>query len=291
MTVNIAVEKNSIDFYVPDQSTDAEALDRTTHLAIAAHQDDLEIIGFHGIGQCYKQSERWFTGIVLTDGAGSPRSGDYAHYSNDEMAAVRKQEQRDAADFGAYSAVIQYGCSSAEIKQKINPQVVRDLARWLGQAQAEVVYLHNVADRHDTHIAVSVHALEALRSLPPHQRPKHVYGVEGWRDLDWLPQQHRVQLDVGAHREIYKPLIGIFDSQISGGKRYDLASEARQLANATFGFSHSVDTSEYISLAMDLQPLLDDTKLEYGEFVQSLLSDFNRDLLAGVRGYHEMETV
>jgi len=63
------------------------------------------------------------------------------------------------------------------------------------------------------------------------------------------------------------------------------------LANATFGFSHSVDTSEYISLAMDLQPLLDDTKLEYGEFVQSLLSDFNRDLLAGVRGYHEMETV
>ena len=101
--------------------------------------------------------------------------------------------------------------------------------QWLEVAQPEVVYLHNLTDRHETHISVSMHALEALRTLPENKRPKQVYGVEVWRDLDWLPERYRIQLDVSQHRELYTELIRVFDSQISGGKRYDLAAEARQL--------------------------------------------------------------
>lgn len=280
---------DKIDLYCPDQSSVEQALSRTTHLAIAAHQDDVEIIGFHGIAQCYQQVDRWFSGIVLTDGACSPRSGDYAHLSNDEMAAVRKQEQRKAAEIGDYSVVIQCGKSSAELKGAINAEVVEQLGQWLEMAQPEVVYLHNLTDRHETHISVSMHALEALRTLPKNKLPNQVYGVEVWRDLDWLPERYRIQLDVSQHRKLYTELIRVFDSQISGGKRYDLAAEARQLVNATFGHSHAVDTSEYVTLAMDLMPLLENSDLNCSDFISSLLQDFAEEIMSKVKPYSVSE--
>lgn len=280
-----------VDLYVPDQMPIMQALSRTTHLAIGAHQDDLEIIGFHGIAQCYQQRDQWFTGIVMTDGAGSPRSGDYAQFTNEQMAAVRKQEQRKAAEIGEYSAVIQYGLGSSHLKGSINWGVVDQLKQWLDAAEPEVVYLHNLADRHETHVSVSVHALEALRALSKDKLPRKIYGVEGWRDLDWLPASYRLELDVSQQRDLFIQLIRVFDSQISGGKRYDLAAEARQLVNATFGYSHSVDTSEYVTLAMDLMPLLDYPHLSYSEFIQSLLLDFTADIQSGLKPYSISEVV
>src|SRR5262249_25512801 len=63
---------------VPDGRPVEEALARTTHLGIVAHPDDLEILAARGILECYKPADRWFCGIVITDGAGSARSGPYA---------------------------------------------------------------------------------------------------------------------------------------------------------------------------------------------------------------------
>ena len=37
------------DVYVPDGSTVAEALTKTTHVAVGAHQDDIEFMALHGI--------------------------------------------------------------------------------------------------------------------------------------------------------------------------------------------------------------------------------------------------
>ena len=37
------------DLFFPDQLSDDEALSRTTHLGIGAHQDDLEFMALHGI--------------------------------------------------------------------------------------------------------------------------------------------------------------------------------------------------------------------------------------------------
>ena len=80
------------DFFVPDGTAPAEALNRTTHLCITAHQDDIEIMAYHGIVECYGRTDRWFTGVVVTNGAGSPRAGVYARFTDEEMQKVRAEE-------------------------------------------------------------------------------------------------------------------------------------------------------------------------------------------------------
>jgi len=42
------------DVFVPDAADAAAALSRTTHLAIGAHQDDLEFMAAHGIVECFQ---------------------------------------------------------------------------------------------------------------------------------------------------------------------------------------------------------------------------------------------
>jgi hypothetical protein len=66
---------------VPDAQEIDSALPRTTHLGIGAHQDDLEFMALHGILECYEQSDKWFGGIICTDGAGSARTGPFAKFS------------------------------------------------------------------------------------------------------------------------------------------------------------------------------------------------------------------
>ena len=64
-----------------------------------------------------------------------------------------------------------------------------------------------------------------------------------WRDLDWLMDADKVVFDVSAHENLQAALLGVFDSQICGGKRYDLATMGRRRANATYFASHGVDVS------------------------------------------------
>ena len=92
------------DILVPDASVSADAaLARTTHLCVAAHQDDIEIMAYHGIAECFGRTDRWFSGVVVTNGAGSPRSGIYGSYTDAQMQEVRRLEQRKAAVVGEYS--------------------------------------------------------------------------------------------------------------------------------------------------------------------------------------------
>src|ERR1044071_72531 len=104
------------DFFVPDGTAPEQALARTTHLCIAAHQDDIEIMAYHGIAECFGRKDRGFTGVVVTNGAGSPRSGIYGGYTDQEMQKVRLVEQRKAAFVGNYACQIQLGFSSAAVK-------------------------------------------------------------------------------------------------------------------------------------------------------------------------------
>jgi hypothetical protein len=104
--------------------------------------------------------------------------------------------------------------------------------------------------------------LEALRSLPMNERPKHVYGCEVWRKLDWLLTEDKVMMRVDKFPHLLRPLLGVFDSQISGGKRYDLAEEGLRHANATYFDSHTTDGTELLNYAMDLTPLIQDDSLD-----------------------------
>ena len=159
------------------------------------------------------------------------------------MKAVRRAEQRRAAKLGKYSAVIQLSHPSTVVKSGRATGLRDDLAAILDACAASVVYLHNPADKHDTHVAVFLRCLEALRALPEARRPKQVLGCEVWRNLDWLVDADKVLLDDSPRPALAAKLIGAFQSQIAGGTRYDRAIAGRRLANATFHTSHATDTA------------------------------------------------
>ena len=273
MKLNLA----TADIFIPDGVGARAALGRTTHLAIGAHQDDLEFMALHGILECFGRDDQWFCGVVCTNGAGSPRNGVYAHCTDEQMRAIRRVEQRTAASIGRYGAMLQLDHPSSAIKNAANPALRQDLTEIICATQPAVVYTHNPADKHDTHIGVMAAVMEALRAVPAEQRPQQVLGCECWRDLDWLPDRRKVVLDVGRHENLAAALNGVFDSQIAGGKRYDLAVMGRRRAHATFFESHSVDTAEMLSFAMDLMPLVQNPALSITDYVAGLIEEFKAE--------------
>jgi LmbE family N-acetylglucosaminyl deacetylase len=251
------------DIFIPDHADLETALTRTTHLCVGAHQDDLEFMAYHGIASCYGRADRWFSGVTVTNGAGSSRSGLYGETSDEDMMEIRKQEQRKAAFVGEYAVQLQLGYSSRTVKDvSAGADVIADLEQIFAHTRPEVLYLHNPADKHDTHVAVFLRCLAALRRLPIDARPSAVYGCEIWRSLDWVLDSEKVALDTGMRPNLAAALDGIFDSQIAGGKRYDLAVQGRRIANATFYESHAVDVASSMAWAMDLSPLLRDDSLD-----------------------------
>ena len=268
------------DIYVPSGLPPAAALARTTHLCVGAHQDDVEIMAFHGIALCRGRDDRWFSGVVATNGGGSPRTGRYARVSDAEMQSIRRREQRRAARLGDYSIQIQLAHPSAAMKRPDHPEVAADLRQIFAGCQPEVVYLHNPADKHDTHVAVFLRCLEAIRSLPKTQRPRHVYGCEVWRDLDWLPDADKVALDVSADPGLAKKLLGVFRSQIIGGKRYDLAALGRRAAHATFLSPNATDAATALTFAMDLTVLAKVDSLSVEALLSAMIRRFRDDVLA-----------
>jgi LmbE family N-acetylglucosaminyl deacetylase len=270
--------KPDADIFVPDGMEPDAALARTTHLCLAAHQDDIEIMAYHGVAECFGLKDKWFTGVVVTNGAGSPRSGIYGAYSDAEMQKVRIVEQRKAAYVGEYACQIQLGFTSGQVKNQAEPAVSDSLAAILRATRPEVVYLHNLADKHDTHIGVSLQAIRALRAVREETRPRKVYGCEVWRDLDWLLDEDKQPLPVSARSNIAAALVGVFDSQVTGGKRYDLATAGRRLAHATYFASHGTDQESALNFAMDLTPLVDDPSLSIAGYVLGFVDRFRGDV-------------
>ena len=269
--------------FVPDGLPVEAALRRTTHLCIAAHQDDIEIMAAQPILECFQQDERWFTGVVVTDGRGSPRSGMYARYDDEQMREVRFKEQRKAAAVGEYAAQVMLDYPSRVIKDGSQRSAIEDISGLLRACRPQVVYTHNLADKHDTHVAVALRVVEAARSLAPAERPQRLYGCEVWRGLDWLMDADKVMMDLSDQECLQAALLGVFDSQISGGKRYDLASLARRRANATYSESHQVDVSTGLSFAMDLTPLMDADRTSPDEWVQTFIQRFAQDVTGRIQ--------
>ena len=229
------------EIFVPDGLPVEQALTRTTHMCISAHQDDIEIMGARPILDCFQQKELWFTGVVVTDGRGSPRDDLYKDYSDEEMRTIRYKEQKKAAVVGEYAAQIFLDYPSKIVKNPSKTEPVADLAALIKIAKPKYVYTHNLADKHDTHVAVSRRVIAAIRSLSEAERPEKLYGCEVWRDLDWMVDEDKIAFDLTSHENLQAALLGVFDSQICGGKRYDLASMGRRRANATYFASHGVD--------------------------------------------------
>ena len=266
------------DIFVPDGQPVAAALSRITHLGIGAHQDDLEFMAFHGIVSCFACQDKWFGGVTCTNGSGSSRIGPYANCTDAQMMAIRRQEQKTAAVIGQYGAMLQLDYPSSAIKSSTDTALRDDLQQIIAAAQPEIVYTHNPADKHDTHIGVVVAALEAMRALPREQRPKKVWGCEVWRNLDWLPDAEKVVMNVSGRDNLAAALNGVFDSQIAGGKRYDLATSGRRSANATFFESHATDQATQLVFGMDLTPLVTKETADIADYVCDYIATLEADV-------------
>lgn len=260
--------------FIPDATQPQAALARTTHLGVGAHQDDLEFMALHGILECFNSSERWFGGITCTNGAGSARSGSYADCTDEQMQDIRHAEQETAATIGRYSFMTQLGYPSSTVKQPEPEAFISDLEALLRLAAPQIVYTHNPADKHASHIGVFAALLKAIRRLPAPLRPQKLIGCEVWRGLDWLCDSRKVLMNTDGHPNLAAALSGVFDSQISGGKRYDLAVQGRRRANATFFEAHAVDESRELIYGIDLTPLVHDSNLCVRAFIKEAIDAF-----------------
>src|SRR5512139_3635094 len=153
---NMNFKRENAQLFVPDGLPAEQALKRTTHMAIAAHQDDIEIMAIEGILACFQQPDKWFTGVVVTDGAGSPRDDLYKDYTDEQMRLIRVVEQKKAAIVGEYAAQALLDYPSAIIKNSAHKDPIEDLQALLRLARPQVVYTHNLADKHSTHVAVAL---------------------------------------------------------------------------------------------------------------------------------------
>jgi LmbE family N-acetylglucosaminyl deacetylase len=272
------LHNSGAEIYVPDGSPVSVALSRTTRLGVSAHQDDIEIMAYHGILECFGRSNEGFTGVTITNGSGSPREGLYGSYTDEEMQVVRRKEQKKAAFIGDYSAHVFLDYSSGAVKDPTNAPVVEDLERIIAASKPKVIYTHNLADKHDTHVATALRVIRALRELPRDSRPQRLYGCEVWRGLDWLNDNDKVIFNVEAHENLAMSLVGVFDSQVCGGKRYDLATMGRRRANATYLASHGVDESTSLIFGTDLTPLIEDDQLDVGEYIEGFINRFAKEV-------------
>jgi len=276
--IDMKFSNDTAEFFVPDNESIEEALERTTHMGIGAHPDDLEIMAYHGILECFMNDKKWFLGVTVTDGAGSPRDDFYASYSDEEMRKLRKVEQKKAAVIGEYSGIVLLDHPSSAVRDPENLAVREDIKKLISSARPSYMYTHNLADKHDTHVATAVRVIQVLRELPEEIRPQRVYGCEVWRDLDWMVDKDKVVFDVGTHENLASALAGVFDSQICGGKRYDLATMGRRRANATYFEAHGTDISSAMIYAMDLTPLIKQPDSDIGEYVLSYINRFSQDV-------------
>jgi LmbE family N-acetylglucosaminyl deacetylase len=254
----LTLSRPAAEVFIPDGTPWEAACARITHLVVAAHADDVEIMAWHAVLHA-----TGLAAVIVTDGRDSN---------------TRLLEQKRAASLGNYAAVIWLDHGSAEVRRAACPPLASDLSAVLSAVRPRLVYTHNPADRHDTHVAVALHTVRALRANP--SSVERVLGCEVWRALDWLQPEDKVTLDVSSGEERLLPLIGAFDSQIAGGKRYDLAAAGRKRANATFLDPQAADRATAMEYAMDLTPLVKDPALDVRRWTLGFVERFARDVEA-----------
>jgi LmbE family N-acetylglucosaminyl deacetylase len=273
--------------YVPDHEDPLVALSKTTHLAVGAHQDDIEIMAIDGILACYQNADQHFTACTVTDGRGTPRAGAFENVSDAEMAEIRANEQNKAAEIGKYAAQVQLGFQSHQVRQPDFKGLADSLDQLFSLTRPKIVYTHNLFDKHSSHVAVALRVIEAIRRMSPETRPEKLYGCEVWRALDFLPDEKKVLFDVSAEHDLQSALLTVYESQIAGGKNYEQAVIGRRIANATFQDPYQPDQASRISIAMDLSPLIHNDDLSVPEFTRALFKALETQIsqtLAGLLG-------
>src|SRR5688572_22462000 len=130
----LKLSRPAAEIFIPDGTPWEAACARVTHLVVAAHADDVEIMAWHALLHA-----DGLAAVIVTDGRGSN---------------TRLLEQKRAASLGHYAAVIWLDHASVDVRQAACPALASDLSAVLSAVRARQVYTHNPTDRHDTHVAV-----------------------------------------------------------------------------------------------------------------------------------------
>jgi len=75
----------------------------------------------------------------------------------------------------------------------------------------------------------------------------------------------------------------VFDSQITGGKRYDLAVAGLRRAHATLDESHHLDATTALAFYMDLTPLVSDPARDPVAYAEERVARFAADVKDRIR--------
>lgn len=249
------------------------------NIVIAAHKDDGEMIGIKAIDDSFKKDESLVM-IILTNGSGCPRIGEYASISDEDMVEIRTAEQKRAAEIGRYNTLYLLDYSSKLVQEKdkkIKQEIVEILNRY---PNVENIYIHNPFDRHKTHVATCEISVQAIKEVYSHGRLpnlKKVLGVEIWRCLDWLPDNFKVVIDTSGSEFLSQNIMSVFVSQ-NLAKKYDEAIIARRLANATFNSSHESNAYTSLTYAIDLIGVVTNVNKKLLDLLTNVLDLFEKNL-------------
>lgn len=272
----------NFEYYIPNltnlcsnnNASIEDILERTTHLCIAAHPDDVEIMAFHGINECFLSESNYFTAVIVTDGRGGERCKSYSAMSDDEFINVRKQEQIKASLIGEYNAVIFLNHSSEILKNNQHDRAIIDILNILNLSKPRYIYTHSPFDNHNTHTAVCNSLIVAAKLYENYSTIRNIYGCEVWGSLDWLPVTRKVGLDVSSNINLQRALLGVFDTQMARGKFFDEASIGKRKYNATFESALSEDRSLGLTYAIELKKTLEPTET-LQSFITNVINEFS----------------
>lgn len=267
------------EFYLP---ADAKC-GPVKYLCVSAHADDTEIMAFHGIKTSLEREDTEFNAVIVTDGAGSSRTGKYKNVTDADMVRLRNAEQKAVAEKAHYAGVWFLNYESRHERMR---ELIDDLKEIIIKISPKVIYTHNICDSHRTHIMTVSALIAALKELKDVYCPESLFGMETWRDLDWLPEKNKLLFDVSCSNGLDAELLSMFESQTAGGKRYDLAAVARREANATFSASHAVDNFTKISYGMDLLPLVKE-EIPMSLYAVRLIDAFANEVIHNVKEFEK----
>src|SRR5512145_2292837 len=118
----LKLSRPAAEVFIPDGTSWEAASTRVTHLVVAAHADDVELMAWHAVLHA-----EGLAAVIVTDGRGSN---------------TRLLEQKRAASLGNYAAVIWLAHASADVRQAC-PSLASDLNAVLSAVRARWVYTHN----------------------------------------------------------------------------------------------------------------------------------------------------
>ena len=147
----LKLSRPAAEVFIPDGTSWEAASARVTHLVVAAHADDVELMAWHAVLHA-----EGLAAVIVTGG--------------NELRDTRLLEQKRAASKGKYALVIWLDHASADVKQQTYAPLASDLSAVLSAIRPRQVYTHNLADKHDTHVAVALHTVQALRKNPALRR-------------------------------------------------------------------------------------------------------------------------